>query len=58
MGSNVNRVNRVNPKRKNVTLSFNDSEYKELVDKAKQIGLSPSTVARRLLLEHIRFFAN
>lgn len=55
MGSNLNRAN---PKRKNVTLSFNDSEYKELVDKAKQIGLSPSTVARRLLLEHIRFFAN
>ena len=54
MGMNKNSVNK---KGKHVTLSFNDEEYQELVDKATEIGLKPSTVARRMLLEHIRFFA-
>lgn len=54
MGMNKNSVNK---RRQTVTLSFNDEEYQELTDKAAEIGLKPSTVARRMLLEHIRFFA-
>ena len=54
MGMNTNRENK---KTKNVTISLNPAEYEELLGKATQVGLKPSVVARRLLLEHIRFFA-
>ena len=54
MGHNTNRANK---RRSTVTLSFTPTEYEELEAKAAEIGLKPSTVARRLLLEHIRFFA-
>ena len=54
MGSNQNRENK---RARTVTLSLNPGEYEELLGKATKAGLKPSVVARRMLLEHIRFFA-
>lgn len=54
MGHNTNRANK---RSSHVTLSLSPSEYEELEAKAAEKGLKPATVARRLLLEHIRFFA-
>ena len=54
MGQNLNRENKRTHK---VTLSFTTDEFAELESKAIAEGFKPSTVARRLLLEHLRFFA-
>ena len=54
MGHNTNRTNK---RSSHITLALSPAEYEELEAKAAEIGLKPSTVARRMLLEHIRFFA-
>ena len=54
MASNQNRENK---RYRNVCISLNSAEYEELLGKALQAGVKPSVVARRMLLEHIRFFA-
>jgi len=54
MGMNKNTTNK---RLKSVTMCLNPEEYQELVNKAEQVGMKPSVIARRLLLEHIRFYA-
>lgn len=54
MGHNTNRTNK---RSSHVTLALSPAEYEELAAKAATYGMKPSSVARRLLLEHIRFFA-
>ena len=49
MGMNKNSAN------KESTSWLQRCEYQGLADKAAEIDLKPSTVARRMLLEHIRF---
>ena len=55
MGMNTNRENK---RAKSVTICLNPAEYEELLGKATQAGMKPAVIARRLLLEHIRFFAS
>ena len=55
MGMNLNREDK---RAKTVTICLNPAAYEELLGKATQAGMQPAVIARRLLLEHIRFFAS